>query len=325
MCVTESISNLEKLTLDEIKKVNEMCISFDKLTEETKKQVGGMLSQLKEPITTAINYFKVLSKEALIQATPELLKNLKDFINAKEEVSKLEEENKEVPIAYIPPSYVPPASTGNEEDEYNLEENKEEEEYNIGEGGLDDFMTSLKKEDKTEMPPATTAKVGETKAPPALRQSVAAKPKNERALENDNEILGFVQANESRPKGGPDEFDKLFGGEDESSTTVTRPPAPVTANIAQSRPAPVPGPAYAYAPQSQPTPDPYSKFASYYATYQQPTPAPAPRPTAPMYYNQAPPRPAQAVPPQNAYNPFAETESKYSKPNPGEEGGNDSW
>ena len=59
MCVTESINHVENLSLDQIKKVDTMCKSFIRLTEDTQKQVGGMASQLKDPLPATITYFKV--------------------------------------------------------------------------------------------------------------------------------------------------------------------------------------------------------------------------------------------------------------------------
>lgn len=58
-CITETISNLEKLSLEEIRKANESCQDFIKLTEDAKIQVGAMLSQLKDSIPVAITYFNV--------------------------------------------------------------------------------------------------------------------------------------------------------------------------------------------------------------------------------------------------------------------------
>lgn len=58
-CVTESINNLKKLNLDQTKSFYQVCKSFLTLTENTQKQVGGMSSQIKEPLPVTINYFKV--------------------------------------------------------------------------------------------------------------------------------------------------------------------------------------------------------------------------------------------------------------------------
>ena len=66
LCVTETINNLERFSLDEIKKVSEMCKSFIKLTEETQKQVGAMISQFKESLPATITYFKVLFRKKYI-------------------------------------------------------------------------------------------------------------------------------------------------------------------------------------------------------------------------------------------------------------------
>lgn len=58
-CITESIANLDKLSLDQAKKLRDICESFAKLSEETQIQVSAMLSQLKEQMGSPITFFRV--------------------------------------------------------------------------------------------------------------------------------------------------------------------------------------------------------------------------------------------------------------------------
>lgn len=59
-CITEAIANLDKLNIDQAKKLKDMCENLAKLSEDTQLQVGAMLSQLKESMSQTISYFKVL-------------------------------------------------------------------------------------------------------------------------------------------------------------------------------------------------------------------------------------------------------------------------
>lgn len=58
-CVTEGLENMKRMSLDQVRDIYNICKSFMQLTEETQKQVGGMASQIKDPLPVVINYFKV--------------------------------------------------------------------------------------------------------------------------------------------------------------------------------------------------------------------------------------------------------------------------
>jgi CTP:phosphocholine cytidylyltransferase-like protein len=58
-CVSENLNNIKKLDAEQAKALHSMCQSFIEVTADTQKQVGGMSSQLKEPLPVLINYFKV--------------------------------------------------------------------------------------------------------------------------------------------------------------------------------------------------------------------------------------------------------------------------
>ncbi len=218
------------------------------------------------------------------------------------------------------PGYAP-AAPGNEE-EYNLEDNPEgngnananaekqgeDEDYNIGEGGLDEFMTSLKQERKSEAPAPYATVVKRAPEEAKARKTAAPRPVPvaSRAVENDNEIMGFAQggAPPAKPKQKADEFEQLFGDipaeQRAPAAQVTRPPD-------TRKPAP---------PSSS-----YDQFAAYYTTYQQPVakpPASSYQPSNPAGYGQQ--SPAQAGP-----NAFDDVASKYSRPNPGADGAGEFW
>ena len=301
VCVTETISNLEKLTVEQARKVHDMCSSFMKLTDETQKQVGAMLSQLKDSVPAVITYFK---------ATPDLLNNLKEFIAAKEEVEKAQEEAKDLGMNYP----LPPANNYQQEDEgeYNLDEPKKEEEgeYNLGNGGLEDFMTSLQQERKSEVPAASyKTNAEDAKAMPKPRQTTGAAPNpaKNRVIENDNEIMGFVQAKEAPQKGGVDDFESLFGNMGPTAPAYA-PPRPEPSQPAAKKQATA-----------------YDEFNNYFTTYQQPPPrpSPAPAPTS-QYYQPAPAAQYNPSPPRGP-NPFDNAESQYSRPNPVNQSPSGSW
>lgn len=58
-CVSEGLNSIKKMDVAQARALLEMCKSFITVTEDTQKQVGGMSSQLKEPLPVMINYFKV--------------------------------------------------------------------------------------------------------------------------------------------------------------------------------------------------------------------------------------------------------------------------
>ena len=234
-----------------------------------------------------------------------MLKNLREFIAAKEEVNKLQEENKAMGAGFIPPA----AEVG-EDEEYDigLNENKgkkEEEEYNIGDGGLDEFMTSLKQGRASETSADKGTKEEESKA---VRKTAGVKPTSSKMVENDNEILGFAQG-ASPQKSGTDEFENLFGNAGPSN------PRPVPTAMATSYPQPrVPEPGAA---DKKPG-NAYDQFAAYFTTYQQPGVRPPPA----NYFAQPQ---INSRPPAKATSPFDEAESKYSRADPTTGVDNESW
>jgi hypothetical protein len=56
--ITESISSLDNLKLDEAKKLKENIEAFNKISEATATQVAAMISQLKEQMSAPIAFFK---------------------------------------------------------------------------------------------------------------------------------------------------------------------------------------------------------------------------------------------------------------------------
>lgn len=235
------------------------------------------------------------------------MKNIKDFIEAKENVDKLKEVQK---ISPAPVNKRAPAKEVVEE--YNLEDDKEPDEFNIGEGGLDDFLTSLKEERKST---AYATKAEVRQEPKAVRKTVGGLPKppsSKPAVVNNTQKQAPVQAKPNKPpapRPAPvqNNFDDIFADSSEPANPAPAPepaPAPVFVpdpalaprySPPQVQPiAPQYKPAPAYQPQQQPQPaNEYAKFASFYATYRQPTPiqpaAPNPNPANFQTRQQTPP------------------------------------
>ncbi len=170
------------------------------------------------------------------------MNNLRDYVAAKQEVVKLQEESKEFRTAFMPQQqeeagaeYSDPA------------EKREDEEYNIGEGGLDEFMTALKQ--KPQQPAAGPYATAAVRIAVAVTTPVAAPTQpisaEDRTVENDNEIMGFAQgaAQEIKAPGRKvDDFEQLFGD------------APVE---------------HRATPKKSGGGNAYNQFAAYYTAYQQ--------------------------------------------------------
>lgn len=62
-CITETIGNLETLTVEEVRRASDVCQDFIKLTENVRAQVGAMVSQLKESLPADIIYFNVCPEQ----------------------------------------------------------------------------------------------------------------------------------------------------------------------------------------------------------------------------------------------------------------------
>lgn len=69
-CVTESLNSIKKMSAEQARNLYEMCRSFIEVTEETRKQVEGMSSLLKEPLPVVINFYKVI---LYTQSSPNLI------------------------------------------------------------------------------------------------------------------------------------------------------------------------------------------------------------------------------------------------------------
>lgn len=292
MCVTESINHMETCDIKLLKDIDWMVRDFIKLTEDTSRNVGGMASQLKEPLPAAITYFK---------PTPDLLKNLREFIKAKEDVVQIKEDEKNIRQYPVYQGVAPKVPAANEDEEFDLDADlqakpKEEEgEFNLDEPQGEDFMTQVKQQKSVEETKHYTTSM----VPPQVKPVP-----NKKSTENENELLGFAQGG----TGGNDEFDKLFGGS--STNPVVAPPRPAQPPV----------------PQARPQQSAYDQFAQFYTTYK-PTENPN---LAPNPYAQNPYAQPQAMPPARPANkaptPFDEVESKYSglQPSPSG-GGNEMW
>eukprot|EP00829_Urostomides_striatus_P017730 TRINITY_DN6210_c0_g1_i2.p1 TRINITY_DN6210_c0_g1~~TRINITY_DN6210_c0_g1_i2.p1 ORF type:complete len:174 (-),score=79.48 TRINITY_DN6210_c0_g1_i2:10-531(-) len=136
------------------------------------------------------------------------------------------------------------------EEEYNLDDDKEPDEFDIGGGGLDDFMTSLKEERKST---AYATRV-EVKKEPPVRKTVGGLPKppsSRPVVENNTQKQTPIQTRPVRPpapRPAPvqNNFDDIFADFSEPTN-----PAPAPAPVYAPEPAPAPAPRY-YPPQVQP-------------------------------------------------------------------------
>jgi hypothetical protein len=208
------------------------------------------------------------------------MKNIKDYIEVKENVVKIKETSSKVQTTG--PPRIQRKKTN--EEEFNLEEEKEPDEFVLGDGGLDDFMTSLKEDKKKNVVAKQPVEVKkEQRIPETHTTNLPKAPANKPSLENDIEIQGFVQASNTKsmgvkpkPKGGNEEFDNLFG-DSPKQKPVLEPSVPEIQPVPQ----------YQAPPSVQPRPaNDYAVFASYYQTYKQP----AVRPAQPPMGNPAEPQ-----------------------------------
>ena len=256
-CAIENIKKLEKMSIEELNKMKDIYSSFISFTEEAKKQIGAMESQLKEPMSDIISFFKV--RIVKIQAPHDLLSNIEKYIKAKKELNKTEVEESKA-------KYVPPEDNEefNLDDEYNLEEKKEDE-FDIGNKGLDDFMTTVKQSATTTNYPYNTT-VPPTQPPAQFTTDIfsdepsATQPSFQPPVQTTPQSAfnpstqSYQPPKVSVPAKPLDEFDDLFGDAPIARDDVFVP---------------------TLAPQNnQPQAQNYDQFASYYNTYQQPGTAP---------------------------------------------------
>lgn len=222
------------------------------------------------------------------------MKNIKSYIEAKENVIKLKECTK---IAR--PTQNQTTKKSNDE-ENNLEEDKDEDEFYMG---AEDFMIPAKEERKSLAHKRISEEYIEEQV---VRQTVGGFTKptvSKHVLENDNEIQGFVQATANKApafktKQSHEDFEAIFG-----NPTIPINPTP---RYAAPRSQPI-----APQPTSSQTNSEYAKFASFYATYRQPVPL------QPRVIN---PNPTNYQSKQSAP-PFNQAES----PNPRPTSHNDIW
>lgn len=313
-CVSESLNNIKKLDVEQAKGLLNMCKSFIEVTAETQKQVGGMSSQLKEPLPVLINYFSV-SFYLKTQPKEDLIKNIEEYIKVRQEMPKEEEypegedeynfgerHEDEYDLDDVKGEYNLYEGKEDEydladkkEDEYDLEDRKGEDEFNIESKGLDDFMTSVKQSAAPNFGPPQGQQYNTT-----VPQHTAYPP----AKSNDFFILDDPQPTKPpapAPAPAPtnagfgSEFDDLFG----DRPIASKPAAQYTTTY------------------NQPAGPSYDQFNSYYATYQQPS-------TTQNPYNPYAPQP-QMPPTTKAASPFDQIQSSYSELKPNPSGNNDNW